>query len=98
MSHTLATKQEALTKPETASPSTDSRFPAEGLQALKELYAKYGNDQTVAQKINVHDLITGGVSHISGRYDTEEQRQRVHLVLMEHEYLCNIGILTPELA
>ena len=68
---------------------------AEQQAALAGLYARYGNDQTPGQKINILERELGGpvqVSYMGMHRDPPEEHERMKLVVLEADWLENVGL------
>lgn len=83
----------------TVTRTASGRYPAEVQQKLDDLYAQFGTNLTVIQKINIHDQIAGAKANFSTTppCKDEDARLRIHLAIEEHEYLVNIGAIEPVL-
>jgi len=72
----------------------DVRFGPECDQALNDLYAKFGNNQTAEQKLHIHSLISGETMlHM----EAGEAHDEVKLAITEHAWLCAKGLSELEL-
>lgn len=74
----------------------NENHPQEFVDAINALYAKYGTDQTVKQKINILIEQVGDCCvHCTPMYKTEEEHDLLKMALMEMDYLEKIGVYKP---
>lgn len=75
-----------------------SELPAEMKNALKELYDKFSSNPSVRQKIEILERELGGqhnIYYMGAWKDTEEQRDKVRLGVLELSWLEENGLYFP---